>query len=76
MGPQGGVDPVTVPEQRRPDVVDGELVDVRPAPPSPLDPDRSGTWPTVLRPVPLDQHDVERPGLVEVLRSVLRGGAR
>lgn len=63
------------PDHRPPDVVDGEIVDVRPGPRSPLDPDDAGHWPTVLRPARPDQHG-PRPGPLARLLAALRGGAR
>lgn len=60
------------PDHRPPDVVDGEVLAVRPGPRSPLDPDENGHWPTVLRPAPLHQA-IPRPGPVSRLLAALAG---
>lgn len=60
------------PTPRPPDVVDGEVLAVRPGPRSPLDPDEDGHWPTVLRPAPLHQQ-IPRRGPVSRLLAALAG---
>ena len=60
------------PTPRQPEIVDGELISTRPAPPSPLDPDRSGTWPTALRPTPPELRG-PRPGPLARLLAALVG---